>query len=242
SLFGQEDPVGQIIRIKNAPFTIVGLLQRKGSMPWGGDQDDVLLVPYTSAMKRLTGQTTYRFFYVQAETAAQIPDVQNQITELLRQRHRINDEKDDDFMVQTQQEISDRVTATSKIMTVLLGSIASVSLLVGGIGIMNIMLVSVTERTREIGIRLAVGARTGHILLQFLVEATALSLVGGAAGLLLGIAATRLIAYLAAWPTLLSVPSAAGAFLVAGGLGIVFRVFSARREPQPDPSAALRCE
>src|SRR5207248_5581163 len=139
-------------------------------------------------------------------------------------------------------EIAEASKNASAVMMNLLLSVASVSLLVGGIGIMNIMLVSVTERTREIGVRLAVGARTGHILLQFLVEATALSLVGGAAGLLLGIAATRLIAYLAAWPTLLSVPSAAGAFLVAGGLGIVFRVFSARREPQPDPSAALRCE
>jgi putative ABC transport system permease protein len=242
NLFGGGDPVGQIIRIKNVPFTIVGMLERKGSMPWGGDQDDVLLVPYTSAMKRLTGQTTFRFFYVQAETADLIPSVQSQITELLRQRHRITDEKDDDFMVQTQQEISDRVTATSRIMTVLLGAIASVSLLVGGIGIMNIMLVSVTERTREIGIRLAVGARSRDILTQFLIEAVTLSGVGGVVGILLGMLSSHLISAKMSWPTLTSADSIILAFVFSAAVGIFFGFYPARKASHLDPIDALRYE
>ena len=168
-LFGDDDPVGQTVRIKNAPFTIVGLLERKGTAMWGGDQDDIVVVPYTSAMKRLSRQgsgDSFRKILVQAATAESIPQVQEEITDLLRQRHRITGDREDDFSVMTQQEISDRVTATSRIMTVLLGSIASVSLLVGGIGIMNIMLVSVTERTREIGIRMSVGVRGYDILLH----------------------------------------------------------------------------
>ena len=242
NLFGDGDPVGQVIRVKNAPFTIVGMLEKKGSMPWGGDQDDVLLVPYTSAMKRLTGQTTFRFFYVQASTAELIPDVQNQITELLRQRHRISDEKDDDFMVQTQQEISDRVTATSRIMTVLLGSIASVSLIVGGIGIMNIMLVSVTERTREIGIRLAVGARGRDILMQFLIEAVTLSAVGGVVGILLGVGSSKFISAKMNWPTLTSPDAIAVAFIFSAAVGIFFGFYPARKASQLDPIEALRYE
>jgi putative ABC transport system permease protein len=242
NLFGDESPIGQVIRIKNAPFTIVGLLQRKGSMPWGGDQDDVLLVPYTSAMKRLTGQTTFRFFYVQAETADLIPDVQKQITDLLRQRHKIADDKDDDFMVQTQQEISDRVTATSRIMTVLLGSIAGVSLLVGGIGIMNIMLVSVTERTREIGIRLAVGARARDILMQFLIEAVTLSAVGGIIGILGGVGASKIVTAKMAWPTLTSPGWIFASFLFSAAVGIFFGFYPARKASHLDPIDALRYE
>jgi putative ABC transport system permease protein len=242
NLFGDADPVGQTLRIKNAPFTILGLLERKGSMPWGGDQDDVILVPFTSAMKRLTGQTTFRFFYVQAEAANRIPEVQTQISELLRQRHRIAADKDDDFMVQTQQEISDRVTATSRIMTVLLGSIASVSLLVGGIGIMNIMLVSVTERTREIGIRLAVGARAQDILLQFLIEAVTLSTIGGLVGILLGIGSSRFISAKMSWPTLTSADSIVIAFAFSAAVGIFFGFYPARKASHLDPIDALRYE
>ncbi|HWQ92175.1 MAG TPA: ABC transporter permease, partial [Clostridia bacterium] len=155
TLYGDSDPVGQIVRVRNAPFIIVGLLSPKGMNMMGSDQDDILLVPYTSAMKRLSGSTTFRSFNVQAASADLVPEVQEQITNLLRQRHRIAEGRDDDFLVRTQQEISEMATSTSRIMTVLLGAIASVSLLVGGIGIMNIMLVSVTERTREIGIRMA---------------------------------------------------------------------------------------
>ena len=190
-LFGEEDPVGQIVRIKNAPFTIVGLLTSKGMSAMGSDQDDVLLVPWTSAMTRLTGGTTMRLITVQAASSEQMAEVQQQIAELLRQRHRIPAGGDDDFTVSTQTEISDAFTATSKTMTILLAAIASVSLLVGGIGIMNIMLVSVTERTREIGIRMAVGAKGRDILMQFLTEATALSVIGGLLGIALGLAASR---------------------------------------------------
>jgi len=164
---------------ENVPFTIVGLLASKGMNMMGSDQDDILLVPYTSAMKRLSGGTSFRSLNVQAESAGRIAEIQEQITNLLRQRHRIAEGRDDDFLVRTQQEISEMATSTSVIMTWLLGVIASVSLLVGGIGIMNIMLVSVTERTREIGIRMAVGARGGDIMMQFLIEAVLLSIVGG---------------------------------------------------------------
>src|ERR1043166_8553607 len=160
TLFGENvDPVGQIVRIKSAPFTIVGWLEAKGSGSFGQDQDDIVLVPYTSVMKRLSGDTKFRSVFVQAESPDAISDVQTQITELLRQRHQIGEGKDDDFMVRTQQETSDFFNANNRIMTILIGFFAGISLVVGGIGIMNIMLVSVTERTREIGIRLAVGAR-----------------------------------------------------------------------------------
>jgi putative ABC transport system permease protein len=242
TLFGQEDPIGQILRIKNAPFTIVGLLERKGISMMGSDQDDVVLVPYTSAMKRLTGQTTFRAIYVQAMTAELLTDVQNQITELLRQRHRIGEGRDDDFMVQTQQEISDRVTATSRIMTVLLGAIASVSLVVGGIGIMNIMLVSVTERTREIGIRLAVGARGRDILMQFLIEAVTLSAVGGIIGILIGMGSSHVISKKMNWPTLTSLDAIVIAFAFSAAVGIFFGFYPARKASQLDPIDALRYE
>jgi len=241
NLFGDSDPVGQNIRIKNAPFTIVGVLEKKGS-GFGGDQDDVIFVPYTSAMKRLTGQTTFFRLLVQASSADMITNVQGQITELLRQRHRISDGKDDDFGVQTQQEIADRFTATSKIMTVLLGSVACVSLLVGGIGIMNIMLVSVTERTREIGIRLAVGARGRDILLQFLTEAVTLSAVGGIVGILLGIGSSRFISAKLSWPTLTSMDSIVIAFAFSAAVGIFFGFYPARKASQLDPIEALRYE
>jgi putative ABC transport system permease protein len=179
TLFGEDDPIGQVIRVKTTPFKIIGLLSAKGMSMMGSDQDDVVLVPFTSAMVRLTGATTFRSFSIQAASAEMLASVQNQLADLLRQRHRIGPGRDDDFLVRTQQEISEMATATSKILTALLGAVAGVSLLVGGIGIMNIMLVSVTERTREIGVRMAVGARGRDILLQFLIEAVTLSVAGG---------------------------------------------------------------
>src|SRR5262249_13570707 len=188
-LFGDQDPVGQVIRIKNAPFIIVGQLTAKGLSVMGSDQDDVVIVPYTSAMKRLIGQTNLRSINVQAVSAAKLSSLQEDINQLMRQRHRILPGRDDDFTVRTQQEIAERATETSKTMTALLGAIAGVSLVVGGIGIMNIMLVSVTERTREIGIRMAVGARGNDILLQFLVEALTLSTFGGLIGIGTGLGA-----------------------------------------------------
>ncbi|MFM8420778.1 MAG: ABC transporter permease, partial [Verrucomicrobiota bacterium] len=184
SLFGEDvDPTGQTVRIKNAPFTVVGWLKPKGVNSFGSDQDDVLLLPYTSVMKRLSGDTMFRSFSVQADDPGGLVQVQSDITDLLRQRHKIADGKDDDFMVRNQQEMSEFFNANNRIMTILIGFFAGISLVVGGIGIMNIMLVSVTERTREIGIRLAVGARGRDVLRQFLTEAVLLSIMGGALGI-----------------------------------------------------------
>ena len=243
SLFGENvDPVGQIIRIKNAPFTIVGWLDAKGSGSFGQDQDDIILVPYTSVMKRLSGDTKFRSIFVQADSPASIDDVQNQITELLRQRHQIADGKDDDFMVRTQQETSDFFNANNQIMTILIGFFAGISLVVGGIGIMNIMLVSVTERTREIGIRLAVGARGRDVLRQFLIEAVLLSVVGNALGIGTGYWLAPLLTKFAGFPTLISNTSVIMAFTVSAIIGIVFGFFPALKAARLDPIDALRYE
>ncbi|MGV3774809.1 MAG: ABC transporter permease [Verrucomicrobiales bacterium] len=242
TLFGDADPVGQIIRIKSAPFTIVGSLAPKGMAMMGQDQDDVILVPYTSAMKRLSGATTFRSIVLQAADKEVVPQVQEEVTNLLRQRHKIGEGRDDDFIIRTQQEISDAATATAKIMTVLLGSIAGVSLLVGGIGIMNIMLVSVTERTREIGVRMSVGARGADILLQFLIEAVTLSVVGGAIGVGLGLITSKLVSAKAGWVTLVSPESIMFAFAFSAAIGIFFGFYPARKAASLDPIEALRYE
>jgi len=240
-----EDPIGVTIRVKNVPFEVIGVLARKGQTAWGQDQDDVVLMPFLTAERRVLGTKilgTVDMIVVSTVSAEALPEVEQQIRSFLRDRHHIPAGQDDDFTVRDLNEIAEASKAASEVMMNLLLSVASVSLLVGGIGIMNIMLVSVTERTREIGVRLAVGARTGHILLQFLVEATVISLVGGAVGLVVGIAATQLIARLAEWPTLLSVPAAVAAFLVSGAVGIFFGFYPARRAARLDPIAALRYE
>lgn len=241
-LFGDEDPVGQIVRIRNAPFTVVGLLAPKGMSMMGSDQDDVLMVPWTSALTRLTGGTTFRSISVQAANPDVQAAVQNQVTELLRQRHKIQPGMEDDFIVRTQNEISEAATATSKTMTVLLGAIASVSLLVGGIGIMNIMLVSVTERTREIGIRMAIGAKGRDILAQFLVEAVALSATGGLIGITLGVGTSELLSAKLGWPTITSPSAIAIAFIFSAAVGIFFGFYPARKAARLDPIEALRYE
>jgi putative ABC transport system permease protein len=243
TLFGEDvDPVGQIIRIRNAPFTIVGWLEAKGSGSFGQDQDDIILVPYTSVMKRLSGDTKFRSFFVQAATPDDIADVQAQLTDLLRQRHQITEGKDDDFMVRTQQETSDFFNANNRIMTILIGFFAGISLVVGGIGIMNIMLVSVTERTREIGIRLAVGARGRDVLRQFLTEAVLLSVLGGALGIATGYWLAPLLTKFAEFPTLISNASVIVAFAVSAAIGIVFGFFPALKAARLDPIDALRYE
>ena len=242
TLFGDSDPVGQVLRIKSAPFAIVGLLSAKGTSMMGSDQDDVVLVPYTSAMRRLSGDTTFRSIMVQAADKDTIPQVQQQIIDLLRQRHRIVDGREDDFMVRTQQEISDFATDSAKIMTYLLAAVASVSLIVGGIGIMNIMLVSVTERTREIGLRMAVGARGRDILMQFLIEAVTLSLVGGLIGILLGWGGAQLVSRNLGWSTLVSLESIMTAFVFSAAIGVFFGFYPARKAAQLDPIDALRYE
>jgi len=209
---------------------------------FGSDQDDTVIVPYTTGMKRFAGVTTLRSINVQSATADQMAEVQSGITDLLRQRHRIQPGADDDFMLRNQQELSEAMSATTEVMTALLAAIASVSLLVGGIGIMNIMLVSVTERTREIGIRMAVGARGRDILLQFLIEAVALSSTGGILGILCGVGGARLITMIKQWPTLVSPQSILIAFAFSAAVGVFFGFYPARKASQLDPIDALRYE
>jgi len=241
-LYGGDSPIGRIVRIKNVPFVIVGLLTPRGLSVMGSDQDDVIIVPYSAAMKRVMGTTTLRSINIQAASAALLSSMPRQITELLRQRHRIGPGRDDDFTVRTQEDIAEAATETSRVMTTLLGAIASVSLIVGGIGIMNIMLVSVTERTREIGIRMAVGAHARDILVQFLLEAIALSSLGGVIGIVLGIVTAKVLSAVANWPTLISVESIAVAFLFSAAVGIFFGFYPARKASRLDPITALRYE
>jgi putative ABC transport system permease protein len=240
-----EDPVGATIRVKNVPFEVVGVLSRKGQTSWGQDQDDVILMPFSTAERRTLGTQilgTVDMIYVSTPSAADVDEAERQIRELLRERHRIQPKRDDDFTVRNLNEIAEASKAASQVMTNLLLSVASISLLVGGIGIMNIMLVSVTERTREIGVRMAVGARTHHILIQFLVEAVVVSTVGGLIGVLLGLLGTDLVARLAEWPTLISGPAIALAFSFSAAVGIVFGFYPARRAASLDPITALRAE
>ena len=241
-IFGAQNPVGQVLRIKGVPFLVTGVLTPKGLSPQGTDQDDIVIMPYTSAMKRVVGGTTLRGINVQVATPDDLEPAQQQITSLLRQRHNIRPGSDDDFTVRNQQEIAETATATSKVMTLLLGAIASVSLVVGGIGIMNIMLVSVTERTREIGVRLAVGAHGRDILTQFLIEAVTLSAIGGVIGILLGLGTSRVLSVVAHWPTLISIPSIVAAFFVSAAVGIFFGFYPAREAARLDPIEALRYE
>jgi len=241
-LYGNDNPLGQIIRIRNVPFIVQGVLFPKGLSVMGSDQDDLVVIPFTSAMKRIFGGTTFRSFNVQADNARDINVVQQQIVALLRQRHNIRAGRDDDFAVHNQEEIAAAATATSRVMTLLLAAIASVSLVVGGIGIMNIMLVSVTERTREIGIRMAVGAHGSDILLQFLIEAVTLSSMGGVIGILIGLGASKAVSAWLHWPTLVSISSVAGAFLFSAAVGIFFGFYPARKASLLDPIDALRYE
>jgi putative ABC transport system permease protein len=243
TLFGEGvDPVGQTVRIKNSPFTVVGWLAAKGANAFGQDQDDVVLMPYTSAMKRLTGDTKFRSFNLASESAEALTDVTNQVTALLRQLHQITPEKEDDFSIRSQQEMSDFANANNRVMTVLIGAFAGISLVVGGIGIMNIMLVSVTERTREIGIRLAVGARARDVLRQFLIEAILLSVVGGSLGIATGYWLAPMLTKFAGFPTLISNTSVMLAFSVSAIIGIVFGFFPALKAANLDPIDALRYE
>jgi putative ABC transport system permease protein len=247
SLFGDGDPIGQIIRIMKVPFTVIGVLTRKGQSTWGQDQDDVVLIPLSTAKKRVLGvsQANARFvrvIQIKVASADLLSDTQQQVIDLLRQRHRLQPYEDNDFDVRNLAETFAAQAESSRTMTLLLGAIASVSLLVGGIGIMNIMLVSVTERTREIGLRMAVGARSRDILGQFLIEAVTLALIGGILGVLLGVGGSALIAMLASWSTLITPRSIALAFGSSAAIGIFFGYYPAHKAAFLDPIEALRYE
>ncbi|MEP7014491.1 MAG: ABC transporter permease [Verrucomicrobiota bacterium] len=242
NIYGSEDPVGQALRIKGVPFIITGVLTPKGFSLQGTDQDDVVVMPYTSAMKRVAGGTTLRNINVQVDSEDQIESAQQQIVSLLRQRHNIRTGRDDDFTVRNMQEVADTANATASVMTGLLFAVACVSLVVGGIGIMNIMLVSVTERTREIGVRLAVGAHGRDILTQFLIEAVVLSAMGGVIGIAAGVIASKVISMIKNWPTVISPLWMLIAFLVSAAVGIFFGFYPAREASRLDPIDALRYE
>jgi putative ABC transport system permease protein len=238
-LFINQDPVGQTLIIRNIPFKIVGVLEAKGFNLFGQDQDDIVIIPYTSHMRRITKRTFVNSIMVQAASKDTITQVQDDITTLLRDRHK---SVEPDFTVRTQLELMAMATSTTKIMAVLLGAIASVSLIVGGIGIMNIMLVSVTERTREIGIRMAVGARGRDILIQFLIEAVTLSAVGGIIGIALGMGAAKITSHLTGWPTLTPYAWIAIACVSSAAIGIVSGFYPAWKASRLDPIEALRYE
>ena len=247
ALFGDGDPVGQIIRIQKVPFTVVGVMAAKGQTTWGRDQDDEVFIPLSTAKKRVLGvnKANPRFLpgiHVKVAAPELLAEVGQQVTELLRQRHRLQPYEENDFQVRNLSDTYAAQEAASQTMTILLAAIASVSLLVGGIGIMNTMLVSVTERTREIGLRMAVGARRRDILGQFLIEALTLALVGGVLGISLGVGASKLIALFANWNTLITPSSVAMAFSSAGIIGVFFGYYPAHKAASLDPIEALRYE
>jgi putative ABC transport system permease protein len=243
NLFGEDmDPTGQVIRIKNQPFKVIGVMASKGSSTGGDDQDDSVVIPYTTCQKKLMGIQHIQNITVSAETAAGVPLVAERITELMRFRHKIIQGDADDFMVRTLEEMAAMRTETTRTMTALLAGIAGVSLLVGGIGIMNIMLVSVTERTREIGLRMAIGARGGDVLMQFLVEAIVLSLFGGSIGIALGFGISWGVTEFLTWPTTISSDAVALAFGFSAVIGVFFGFYPATKAAKLDPIEALRFE
>jgi putative ABC transport system permease protein len=243
NLFGATDPIGQTIRISNLPFRVVGVLLPKGtSAAMGQDQDDIIVVPITTLQKKITGQDWLRWIMVSATSREASYTAQQQITALLRDRHRIRSGQDEDFFVRNLADVADLADQQAKLFTILLASIASISLLVGGIGIMNIMLVSVTERTREIGIRMAIGATEGDVQQQFLIEAVVLSLLGGAIGIFLGMTTSYLITQTLGWPVLVSPTAIVTAVLFSMAVGIFFGFYPARKAAGLDPIEALRYE
>jgi putative ABC transport system permease protein len=245
NLFGDQNPVGQTIRIKNVPFTVIGVLATKGQSAQGQDQDDTILIPVTTAQKKLFGTQfpgMVRIILVKARSAQDLSSAEQQITELLKQRHHIGQKQDNDFTVRNLTQIMQAAEQSTKVMTLLLGAIASVSLLVGGIGIMNIMLVSVTERTREIGIRMAIGAKTWDIRLQFIIEALTLSLIGGVIGIIAGVSTSMILSSVSGWPTVVSPLSIMMAFSFSGFIGIFFGFYPAYKASLLNPIDALRYE
>jgi putative ABC transport system permease protein len=247
NLFGDGSPLGLTIRINRVPFTVIGVLERKGQNSWGHDQDDTVMVPLSAARQKLFGRIRGKaraiwVITVKIREGEDLDEAQLQIRELLRQRHRLPPDRDDDFMLRNPYEVSQTQAQASQVMTYLLAAIGSVSLLVGGIGIMNIMLVSVTERTREIGLRMAVGARRRDILAQFLVEAVTLSVIGGVIGVAVGLGGSGAISYFAEWRTQIEVEAVLVAFGFAAAIGVIFGLYPARKAARLDPIEALRYE
>ena len=242
-LFGPEvDPTGQMIRIRNQPFKVIGMMDTKGQSSFGGDQDDIIFAPYTTVQKRLQGQQNIQTITISASNAEATTEVADGVAAVMRAQHKLIPGEPDDFTIRTQQEIADIRTATVDTMTNLLAGIAGVSLIVGGIGIMNIMLVSVTERTREIGIRMAIGAKARDVLLQFLVEAVVISLLGGGVGIALGFGMAELATRIWQFPTSVPVQAVAMAFGFSAVTGIFFGFYPARKAASLDPIVALRYE
>jgi putative ABC transport system permease protein len=242
NLFAGMDPVGQTVRVMNLPFRVVGVMARKGQDPQGRDQDDIAFAPYTTVQKKVLGSPRVQIAYVSAISQDATYTAQSQITDLLRQRHKLSASDADDFSVRNMTDVADAANATSKTMTILLACIAGVSLMVGGIGIMNIMLVSVTERTREIGIRMAIGARSSAVRSQFLIESIVLSLTGGVIGIVLGIIVSLAIPKMLGWPTLVSTMAIIGSVVFSAAVGIFFGYYPARKAAALDPIEALRYE
>ena len=242
NLFPEQDPVGQVIRVKNLPFRVVGVLAPRGQGQWGQDQDDIIVAPYTTVQKKVLGIPNIQQVLVSAVSSDAVEPAATEITQLLRQRHRISSPEDDDFTVRTVEEMAATRVEMARTMTGLLMSVASVSLLVGGIGIMNIMLVSVTERTREIGLRLAIGASDASVLTQFLVESVVLSLAGGLIGILCGMLVSDVVTRVLEWPTAVTLQSIFMSFGVAAATGVFFGFYPARKAAALDPIDALRHE
>jgi putative ABC transport system permease protein len=242
NLFAGTSAVGQTVRVKELPFRVVGVMARKGQDQQGRDQDDTAFAPYTTVQKKILGSPRVQVAYVSAISPDATYTAQVQIGQLLRQRHKLGPQDADDFSVRNMSDIADAANQTNNIMTMLLASIASVSLLVGGIGIMNIMLVSVTERTREIGIRMAIGARSSAVRTQFLIESVVLSLTGGLIGVLLGLGVSLLIPSLLGWPTAVSTAAVIGSVIFSAAVGIFFGYYPARKAAALDPIDALRYE
>ena len=242
NLFAGMDPVGQILRVSNSPFRVVGVMARKGQDQQGRDQDDIAFAPYTTVQKKILGSPRLQVAYVSAISQDATYTAQQQITDLLRQRHKLAGSEPNDFTVRNMTDIADAADETSNTMTILLACIAGVSLLVGGIGIMNIMLVSVTERTREIGIRMAIGARSSAVRSQFLIESIVLSVTGGLIGIVVGVAVSLAIPKMLGWPTLVSTMAIIGSVIFSAAVGIFFGYYPARKASALDPIEALRYE
>jgi putative ABC transport system permease protein len=242
NLFPGQNPIDQMVRIQKLPFKVIGVLTSKGQNAMGTDQDDIVIAPFATVQRKVMGIDFVGTILLSAVSKEKIPEAQKQATEILRIRHRLQEWQEDDFTIRTQTDIASAATSTSSIMTILLASIASVSLLVGGIGIMNIMLVSVTERTREIGLRMSIGARRKDILAQFLLESIMLSALGGAIGVGFGIFASSTIAQFAGWPVLVSLYSVIISFLFSAAVGMFFGFYPARKASRLSPIDALRYE